>query len=151
MVKEAEAASRRLGLQVQVIAARDASEIDKAFQLMPRARAEALAVLSDPVFIAARTQIVALAVKGGLPSVSGNRQSGRPRAGRSWRRPSKRQKGHKRSKEGNTLPRIVESRRRGDHPPLVPPGLPSAHPVLVGGAFRSVDPQVDGDAPLREV
>ena len=74
MVKEAEAASRRLGLQVQIIAARDASEIDKAFQLMTRERAEALAVLSDPIFIAARTQIVALAVKGRLPSVSGNRQ-----------------------------------------------------------------------------
>jgi putative ABC transport system substrate-binding protein len=74
MVKEAEAASRRLGLQVQIIAARDASEIDKAFQLMTRERAEALAVLSDPTFIAARTQIVALAVKGRLPSVSGNRQ-----------------------------------------------------------------------------
>jgi putative ABC transport system substrate-binding protein len=73
MVKEAEAASRRLGLQVQIIAARDASEIDKAFQLMTRERAEALAVLSDPTFIAARTQIVALAVKGRLPSVSGNR------------------------------------------------------------------------------
>jgi putative ABC transport system substrate-binding protein len=74
MVKEAEAASRRLGLQVQIIAARDASEIDKAFQLMTRERAEALAVLSDPIFIAARTQIVALAVKRRLPSVSGNRE-----------------------------------------------------------------------------
>jgi putative ABC transport system substrate-binding protein len=74
MVKEAEAASRRLGLQVQIIAARDASEIDKAFQLMTRERAEALAVLSDPIFIAARTKIVALAGKGRLPSVSGNRQ-----------------------------------------------------------------------------
>jgi putative ABC transport system substrate-binding protein len=74
MVKEAEAASRRLGLQVQIIAARDAGEIDKAFKLMRRERAEALAVLSDPIFIAARAQIVALAVKGRLPSVSGNRQ-----------------------------------------------------------------------------
>ena len=74
MVKEAEAASRRLRLQVQTIAARDASEIDKAFQLMTRERAEALAVLSDPIFISVRTHIVALAVKGRLPSVSGNRQ-----------------------------------------------------------------------------
>jgi putative ABC transport system substrate-binding protein len=76
MVKEAEAASRRLGVQVQIIAARDASEIDKAFQLMTRERAEALAVLSDPIFIAARTQIVALAVKGRLPSVSGYADAG---------------------------------------------------------------------------
>jgi len=34
-----------VALQVQIIAARDASEIDKAFQLMTRERAEALAVL----------------------------------------------------------------------------------------------------------
>jgi putative tryptophan/tyrosine transport system substrate-binding protein len=46
MVREAEAASRRLGLQVQTTAARDASEIDKAFQLMTRGRAETLAVLT---------------------------------------------------------------------------------------------------------
>jgi putative ABC transport system substrate-binding protein len=74
MVNEAETASRRLGLQAQIIAARDAGEIDKAFQLMTRERAEALAVLSDPTFIAARTRIVALALKGRLPSVSGNKQ-----------------------------------------------------------------------------
>jgi hypothetical protein len=67
MVKEAEAASRRLGLQAQIVAARDASEIDEAFQLMTRERAEALAVLSDPTFIAVRTRIVALALKGRLP------------------------------------------------------------------------------------
>jgi putative ABC transport system substrate-binding protein len=74
MVKEAEAASRRLGLQAQVIAANDAGAIDKAFQTMTRERAEALAILSDPVFIAERTRIASLAAKSRLPSVSGVRE-----------------------------------------------------------------------------
>jgi putative ABC transport system substrate-binding protein len=74
MVKEAEAAGRRMGLQVQTIAASDARGIDKAFQLMTRERAEALAVLGDPMFIAERTRIATLAAKGRLPSVSGVRE-----------------------------------------------------------------------------
>jgi putative tryptophan/tyrosine transport system substrate-binding protein len=74
MVKEAEAAGRGLGFQVQTIAASDASAIDKAFQLMARERAEALAVLSDPIFVAERTRIATLAAKGRLPSVSGLRE-----------------------------------------------------------------------------
>jgi putative ABC transport system substrate-binding protein len=74
MLKEAEAASRRLRLQVHTIAASNAREIDTAFQSMTRERAEALAVLSDPVFIAERTRITTLAAKGRLPSVSGFRE-----------------------------------------------------------------------------
>ena len=74
MVKEAEAASRRLGLQVHVVAASEASAIDRAFQLIMRERAEALVVLADPVFIAERTRIATLAAKGRLPSVSGLRE-----------------------------------------------------------------------------
>jgi putative ABC transport system substrate-binding protein len=74
MVTEAEAASRRLGLQVQAIPASDAREIDNAFQVMTRERAEALAVLSDPIFIAERTRIATLAAKRRLPSVSGTRE-----------------------------------------------------------------------------
>jgi ABC-type uncharacterized transport system substrate-binding protein len=74
MVKAAEAASRRLGLQAHVIAASDAGAIDKAFQSMTRERAEALAILSDPVFVAERTRIASLAAKSRLPSVSGVRE-----------------------------------------------------------------------------
>jgi ABC-type uncharacterized transport system substrate-binding protein len=74
MVKEAEVASRRLGLQARVIAASDAGAIDKAFQSMTRERAEALAILPDPVFIAERARIAALAAKGRLPSVGGLRE-----------------------------------------------------------------------------
>jgi putative ABC transport system substrate-binding protein len=74
MVEEAEAASGRLGLRVHTIAASDATSIDRAFQSMTRERAEALAVLSDPMFVAERTRIATLAAKGRLPSVSGVRE-----------------------------------------------------------------------------
>jgi putative ABC transport system substrate-binding protein len=74
MVKEAEAAGRRLGLRMHTIAASDATSIDRAFQSMTRERAEALAVLSDPMFIAERARIATLAAKSRLPSVSGVRQ-----------------------------------------------------------------------------
>jgi putative ABC transport system substrate-binding protein len=74
MLKEAEAASRRLGLQARVIAASDAGTIDKAFQSMTRERVEALAVLPDPVFIAERARIASLAAKGRLPWAGGLRE-----------------------------------------------------------------------------
>ena len=74
MLKESEAASRRLGLQARVVAASDAGTIDKAFQSMARERTEALAILPDPVFIAERARIAALAAKSRLPSVGGLRE-----------------------------------------------------------------------------
>jgi putative ABC transport system substrate-binding protein len=74
MLKEAEAASRSLGLQAHVVAARNTSEIDTAFQAMSRARAEAVAILSDPIFVRERQRIAALAAKGRLPSIGGIRE-----------------------------------------------------------------------------
>jgi putative ABC transport system substrate-binding protein len=74
MRKESEAASRRLGLQAHVIAANDAGTIDRTFQSMTRERVEALAILPDPLFIAERARIAALAAKSRLPSVGGLRE-----------------------------------------------------------------------------
>ena len=73
MLKAAEAASRRLGVQAQIVAASDAKEIDATFQSITRERAEALAVLSDPIFVRERSRIAALAAKARLPSVGGIR------------------------------------------------------------------------------
>jgi len=70
MVKETEAAARSLGIQLRMLTARDANEIDPAFEAMTKERAEALTVLVDPVFIVHRTRITALAIKSRLPSVS---------------------------------------------------------------------------------
>jgi putative ABC transport system substrate-binding protein len=70
MVKEMEAAARSLGIQLRLLGARDANEIDVAFKAMEKERPEALAVIVDPVFIAQRTRITTLAAKSRLPSVS---------------------------------------------------------------------------------
>ncbi len=71
MVKETEAAARSLGIQLRMLEARDAQEIDRAFEAMTRERVEALTVLADPVFGVHRTRLAALAAKSRLPSVSG--------------------------------------------------------------------------------
>jgi putative tryptophan/tyrosine transport system substrate-binding protein len=70
MVKEAEAAARSLRIQLRLFGARDAKEIDRAFETISKERPEALAVLADPVFVANRGQIATLAGKRHLPSVS---------------------------------------------------------------------------------
>jgi putative ABC transport system substrate-binding protein len=70
MLKETEVAARALGIQLQMFAARDSEEIDRAFEAVTRERAGALIVIVDPVFIAQRTRITALAAKSRLPSVS---------------------------------------------------------------------------------
>jgi len=71
MVKETEAAARRLGIQLRMLTARDAKEIDRAFAAMSGERAEALIVIADPVFSAQRMRIAALAAIGHLPWISG--------------------------------------------------------------------------------
>ncbi len=70
MVKETEAAARSLGIQLRLLGARDAKEIDGAFKAMAKERPEALAVIVDPVFVAHRAQIATLAAQSHLPSVS---------------------------------------------------------------------------------
>jgi putative ABC transport system substrate-binding protein len=76
MVKETEAAARALGIQLRLLAARDANEIDKAFTTMTGERADALVVIVDPLFTAAPTptRIAALAVTSRLPSISAFRE-----------------------------------------------------------------------------
>jgi putative ABC transport system substrate-binding protein len=70
MMKETEGAARSLGIQLRTHGARDANEIDSAFEAMARDRSEALIVLADALLLTHRTRIAALAVKYRLPSVS---------------------------------------------------------------------------------
>ncbi len=72
-LKDIEAAGRSLALRLQALEARDSDEIEKAFSAMGRERAGALLVQTDPVFDAHRERIVALAMKGRLPTISMNR------------------------------------------------------------------------------
>jgi putative ABC transport system substrate-binding protein len=74
MVKETEAAARSLGIQLRMLAARDAKEIESAFAAMTGERTEALTVLADPVFSAHLARIAALAVNGHLPSICAFRE-----------------------------------------------------------------------------
>jgi putative tryptophan/tyrosine transport system substrate-binding protein len=69
--KEAEAVARALGLQLHILEARGADEIDRAFTTMAKKNMKALLVLNDPVFTAHRKQISDLSAKHRLPSVSG--------------------------------------------------------------------------------
>lgn len=70
MVEATEAAARSLGIELRIVGARDAREIDKAFEAMARARPEGLIVIADGVFLAHRTQITSLAAKNRLASIS---------------------------------------------------------------------------------
>jgi putative ABC transport system substrate-binding protein len=68
---EAEASARALGVQLQILEARGADEIDRAFTAMAKKNMKALLVLNDPVFTAHRKRIADLSAKHRLPSVSG--------------------------------------------------------------------------------
>jgi putative ABC transport system substrate-binding protein len=74
MLRQAEAASRALGVRLQVLQARSPAEIDAAFTAIARQRADSLLVLRDPLFLAQRTRTVALAAKSRLPAVYGLRE-----------------------------------------------------------------------------
>jgi putative ABC transport system substrate-binding protein len=62
-------AAEKLGLQIQVLDARTAEEIDRAFEAAVRGRAEAIHVHGDPLFGLHSARIVALAAKSKLPAM----------------------------------------------------------------------------------
>jgi putative ABC transport system substrate-binding protein len=66
-VDQARGAARKLGLQLQVLEARQPEDIESAFTAMSRERSGALLVLSDATFILLRTRIAELAAKAHLP------------------------------------------------------------------------------------
>ena len=74
MVREAQEAAQGLGLQTQLLDVREASALDGAFAAMAQARAEALVVLNDPLFLTHRTRLVELAGAYRLPTIYGNRE-----------------------------------------------------------------------------
>ena len=64
-----EAAALRLGLQVQVLHAKSASELEGAFDAAAAARAEAVLVLVSPMFTGNRAILVRLAAQHRLPAM----------------------------------------------------------------------------------
>jgi putative ABC transport system substrate-binding protein len=69
MLKEAEAAARALGVQLQFVEARGPADIDRAFSDMTRARAGALTLLPSNLFLREHRRLVDLAAKNRLPAV----------------------------------------------------------------------------------
>ena len=70
-LREAEAATRALGVRLQTLETRNPQEIDSAFAAMTSERAGALLILPDVIFLSQRRQIAELATKRRLPSVYG--------------------------------------------------------------------------------
>jgi ABC-type uncharacterized transport system substrate-binding protein len=73
-VSEVQAAARTLGLQLVVLNARTASDIDVAFASLVRQRASALVVGAGGFFVSRRDQIIALAARHAIPAIYGFRE-----------------------------------------------------------------------------
>src|SRR5262245_24145020 len=74
MVAETSRAARALGIQPQVVEAREHDQLMKAFEVMTAAKAQALIVLPDAMFIAQRRRIVAFAAASRIPAIYGLRE-----------------------------------------------------------------------------
>jgi putative ABC transport system substrate-binding protein len=70
-VSQVQAAARTLGLQLVVLNARTASDIDMAFASLVRERASALVVGAGAFFVSRRHQIIALAARHAIPAIYG--------------------------------------------------------------------------------
>jgi putative ABC transport system substrate-binding protein len=66
---DAQAGAQKLGLETLVLNARNAAEIDAAFEELLRAKADAFITASDPILLDRREQIVSLAARHTLPAV----------------------------------------------------------------------------------
>jgi putative ABC transport system substrate-binding protein len=74
VVKDVQEAGRALRLQIQVLGARDAHDIDAAFETLVRQGTKALLVQPDPVFTSRYMQIAALGTKLGIPAIYPSRE-----------------------------------------------------------------------------
>jgi len=70
-LKAVEAAGPLLGLRIQSVAVRSATEYESAFAAMVRERADGVLVLSTPLFIAGAKPLAELALRHKLPSLFG--------------------------------------------------------------------------------
>jgi putative ABC transport system substrate-binding protein len=67
--KENQQPARQLGIQLHSLEVRSPNELDKAFEAATRARADALAILPDPVLSTNLERIVDFSAKSRLPSI----------------------------------------------------------------------------------
>jgi putative ABC transport system substrate-binding protein len=74
-IKEVNVAAQALGVQLQLLEARDASDFDGAFAAMAKERVGALLVLSDVIFNSHGTRLADLAASRRLPTANAVRES----------------------------------------------------------------------------
>jgi putative tryptophan/tyrosine transport system substrate-binding protein len=74
VLREAEAAARAMGLQIQVLNASTSREIDAAFAALVRERADALFVSPGGFFNSRRVQLATMAARHGIPMTSSTRE-----------------------------------------------------------------------------
>jgi putative ABC transport system substrate-binding protein len=68
-LKGVDAAGRALGLQVQPVAVRSVTEFDSAFSAIVQGRADAVLILTTPLFVSGAQRIAKLALTHKLPSM----------------------------------------------------------------------------------
>ena len=73
--READMAARSMGFRLQHVGARSAGELYAAFEELARGRAEALLVAGSSTFLATRTKVAELALKGRLPTMCSYREN----------------------------------------------------------------------------
>jgi putative ABC transport system substrate-binding protein len=73
-LREAEAAARAVGVQLQTLEVRRPQEIESAFGAMTQEQAEALVVLTDSIFTNQARQIAELVAQRRLPTIDGMRE-----------------------------------------------------------------------------
>ena len=73
-MKEAHEAARTLGQKIEVLPARNGGEIDAAFDVLKRTRANALLIVANSLFFSRRVQIVTLAARLGIPAIYTSRE-----------------------------------------------------------------------------
>jgi putative tryptophan/tyrosine transport system substrate-binding protein len=71
LLREAQLAAGRLGIELRTVAARGPDELDRAFAAIPAEGAGALFVLADPILAIHRKRIVDFAEKSRLPAMYG--------------------------------------------------------------------------------
>jgi len=120
IVRPLETAARQLGIRLDVVDVRRADQFESAFEHMTRRGAEALVVLSDPMFTSHSRQIVTLAMRYRLPSayelrdfaVAGGLLSYGPTTGERW------------EQVAHQVDRILRGTKAGDLPIQQPTKLP---------------------------
>jgi putative ABC transport system substrate-binding protein len=72
-IAEARAAASLIGGQIEVLAARNNSDIDTAFATIAQKRIEALVASPEPLLVTRRVQLVTLAARHAVPAIYSNR------------------------------------------------------------------------------